>query len=326
MSRDATYLGSGGYRPSKEDGGTGTTPKNDGALFIKTPAMHSEREPEQPKKQKQQQPKPKQPKEEYDKFLLYKKLPYVRRKMDFGSWLYYHRYGVTVTVMTYVVAMFIFSSMRFDITTTELVQGFFVDLPPEPKEPEVKEPEQKKPELTEEQMMQDVQNIAVDENAKLDGGLMDDQGTKASDIYKEAQEMQNRLNASRQAYDQGISEDEAYINDMRQSLQQKGQNKTKREASKVSGNVTISWSLAGREAVYIHNPAYRCPGAGSVTIAITVNRNGNVIAAEVDKISRSDDNCLIDMAIEAAQKTTFNVSSSAPEKQKGTVTYIFMAQ
>lgn len=306
MSCEVTYSSIKGNRPSERAGDSSTPPRGGSAHAsdgVKKGAP-----------------------EGYDRYLLYKKLPYVRRRMDFGTWIYRNRYGVAVTVLCYIMAMFAVSSMRFDITTMQHIEGFFVDLPEEKPEPKPEEPKPREPEITNEQMLEDVKNMVSNENAKLDGGLKDDRGSQASDIYKEAQELQDRLAASRAAYERANADDEAYLNDMRKSLQKKGDNDKVREDSRVSGNVTISWNLEGRSALYIHNPAYRCPGAGSVTIAITVNRNGNVIGAEVSKISRSNDNCLIDMAIEAAELTRFNVSASAPEKQSGTITYIFMAQ
>ncbi len=284
--------------------------------------------PQPPKKGNKKNDTSSQKSEGYDKHKLRRQLPFIRERMEFGEWIFRNRYGVSTTVLCFLVAMFAFATLRFDITMMSHVDGFFVDLPEEKieKREEPKKPEPKEPKPMEQPSMDDLKNVAVNEDAKLDGGLEDDKGTQASDIYKEAQAMQQRLAASRQAHEQAQAEDEAYLNDMRRSLSAKGKNKTKREQSKVSGNVTISWKLEGREATYIHNPAYRCPGAGTVTITIEVNRNGRVIDASVSSISRSNDNCLIDMAIEAARKTTFNVSGSAPEKQVGSITYIFVAQ
>lgn len=330
MSGEVTYSSIKGNRPPEKVGGSSSTTKPSGlgssaGVHINTPKSQASLPPKEGLGWEQKNSAPINNRQ--DKYLLYKKLPYVKRRMDFGVWIYRNRYGVIATVFCYIIAMFAFGNIRFDITTMEQISGFFVELPEEEKpEPKPEEPKPKEPEITNQQIMDDIKNIAVNEDAKLDGGLKDDRGTQASDIYKEAQELQDRMAASKAAYDQANADDAAYLDEMRKSLQRQGNNDTKREDSRISGNVTISWSLDGRSAVYIHNPAYRCEGAGSVTVAITVDRNGRVVDAEVSKISRSNDNCLIDMAIEAAELTKFNVSSNAPEKQKGTITYIFMAQ
>ena len=92
---------------------------------------------------------------------------------------------------------------------------------------------------------------------------------------------------------------------------------------KVQGNVTVSYDLAGRTATYLHVPAYQCREGGTVVVGITVNRNGEVIAAS---IVYGGDECMRSTALKAARESLFDINPSAPARQTGTITYVFIPQ
>ncbi len=94
----------------------------------------------------------------------------------------------------------------------------------------------------------------------------------------------------------------------------------------VSGNVAASFILAGRTAVYIDIPAYKCQGGGRVVVNISVNRNGRVVAASVDRATSTSDKCILDEAVNSAKACRFSTSSTALDPQRGTITYTFVAQ
>ncbi len=88
----------------------------------------------------------------------------------------------------------------------------------------------------------------------------------------------------------------------------------------------LSWSLDGRKASHLPIPAYRCYGAGEVTVIITVNNQGTVVNAKVDDKLSAADNCLRTFATRAARLSKFSASPTAPARQMGTITYAFIAQ
>jgi TonB family protein len=88
----------------------------------------------------------------------------------------------------------------------------------------------------------------------------------------------------------------------------------------------LSWSLDGRKATHLPIPAYRCVGAGEVTVIITVNTQGTVVDAKIDDGASSKDGCLRSFATRAARLSKFNASTTAPARQMGTITYLFIAQ
>jgi hypothetical protein len=62
-------------------------------------------------------------------------------------------------------------------------------------------------------------------------------------------------------------------------------------------------------------------------LAIVVDRSGNVLRAELaSKLSTTRDQCLTETAVEHALKTKFNADQSAPEKQGGYLTFVFVSQ
>jgi hypothetical protein len=93
------------------------------------------------------------------------------------------------------------------------------------------------------------------------------------------------------------------------------------------GPTRIFYDLAGRHHVFLPIPIYKCEGAGQLTLSIVVDRAGNVIKAEpASKLSNTKDPCLTETAVEHAFKAKFNADQSAPEKQAGFLTFVFVSQ
>lgn len=104
------------------------------------------------------------------------------------------------------------------------------------------------------------------------------------------------------------------------------ENKTPLKKENIAGNTTIKYRLVNRKAIVLPNPVYTCDASGKVVINITVNTQGNVIEATVNKaVSSTTNACLFESAINYAFKAQFNSDNSKP-KQLGTITYIFPGQ
>lgn len=252
-----------------------------------------------------------------------------KRRSEFGEWIYVHRTGVSITVMVYLLAGIVFVTTRI-MVDNPIRSTIYMELvnPDKPEEVKAEEPKPEDPKEIEKLMQQQyekVQNISVNQDAKLDAGLKDDRGTKAADLYKEAAALQDKLNANKQMLEKGLSDEQAIINSRNKPEQKSGQSE-KREDQMVKGNVTVSFSLNGRSAVVLPVPAYQCEGGGTVVVEISVNRNGKVTAATVGKATSTSDQCIIDMSLKAARNSRFNVDGSAEEPQRGAITYMFVPQ
>lgn len=160
-------------------------------------------------------------------------------------------------------------------------------------------------------------NVAVDRSSGRN--LRDDRHKNPSQVYDEARELQKKLDESRrQAMMEQGSDDDV-------SDPTKKENKKASEAYK--GPSVISYSLDGRKAQSLPVPVYKCYGGGDMYVQIVVNRKGYVIDASIIQgSSTSSDECLVRAAIDAAKRSRFRASLTAPEKQVGEIVYRFIAQ
>ena len=161
-----------------------------------------------------------------------------------------------------------------------------------------------------------IRNIATDASRAQ---LKDDRGTDAEQLYKDAERLaQDLKNGQKDDIEENAVEETVEM-----QHQQKPVEKNQKE---YSGPSVLSYNLDGRKASHLPIPAYRCYGAGDVTVIITVNNAGQVVGAKVlDEISSSDE-CLRKFAIRAARLSKFNMSQDAPANQTGEIIYRFIAQ
>ena len=87
-----------------------------------------------------------------------------------------------------------------------------------------------------------------------------------------------------------------------------------------SGN---GWRLSGRKLSSSGKVVQKCNEYGTVVVQITVNRNGDVIAAKYSKGTTNTDPCLIEPALATAKKYKWQADPTAPETQIGFITVNF---
>ena len=158
-----------------------------------------------------------------------------------------------------------------------------------------------------------VRGVAVDRAA-----LKDDRGTDAEQLYKDAQRLQEELARGHEIQ----QEEYADPNPVKPAQDEP----KKEDAPAYSGPSVVSYYLDGRKASKLPIPAYRCMGAGQVTVLIKVAPNGSVVEAKVDESVSSADKCLKEFAIRAARLSKFSAKADAPARQQGNIVYEFVAQ
>jgi len=89
-----------------------------------------------------------------------------------------------------------------------------------------------------------------------------------------------------------------------------------------SGNGS-GWGLNGRKISSRGKEVQKCNESGTVVVQITVNRNGNVIAAKYTKGTTNTDPCLIEPALATPRKYKWQPDPNAPETQIGFITVNF---
>lgn len=161
-----------------------------------------------------------------------------------------------------------------------------------------------------------VRNVAVDAGSSL----KDDRFKNPDELYEEAKELQKKMDASRRDAMAEQASEEAV--DMSRTDNQVEQ----RQEHQYSGPSVISWNLEGRKARFLPVPAYKGFGAGDVYVRIVVNNRGKVTSASVIAESSTTDKSLHEFALEAARRSRFSASDTAPSSQKGEIVYRFIAQ
>ena len=161
-----------------------------------------------------------------------------------------------------------------------------------------------------------IRNIATDASRAQ---LKDDRSTDAEQLYKDAAKLaQDLKNGQKDAIEENAVEETVEMQHQKKPAEQ--------NQKEYSGPSVLSYTLDGRKASHLPIPAYRCYGAGDVTVIITVNNAGQVVRAKVMEEVSSTDNCLINYAIRAARLSRFSASSTAPANQTGEIVYRFIAQ
>lgn len=247
-------------------------------------------------------------------------LPFNDRKQDAAGWAYDHRVGLTITIIVYLVISIVFVLAKIGAKHQKHDDTIYIDLGAvqlleEERDRLLKEVRKNNSNID----WNSIRNLSSNENA-LNENLEDEKGTDVAELNAAAEAAERERMANRKAYEKGLREANA-IGENRNKSGNEGESKdTKRK-----GSVTVSFSLTNptRYSRHLVKPAYRCEGGGEVVVAIVVNQRGEVTSAWV---TSGGDECMRQTAIESARNSRFDINDSAPTKQQGTITYIFIPQ
>ena len=148
----------------------------------------------------------------------------------------------------------------------------------------------------------------------------DDRGSMSSSLKESAEAVGERMQANRDAYEQGLAEERAIRGVWGAAARTIG---LRTVGPRDGSRFPFSLTDPVRTRRYLEVPAYQCEGGGEVVVGITVNPSGEVVAA---KIASGGDDCMREAALEAARNSLFNIDDSAPARQSGTITYLFIPQ
>ena len=140
---------------------------------------------------------------------------------------------------------------------------------------------------------------------------------KASEVEEETSI--NKSYANGNAYALNSNETDSYKK-LQEELNKRLENK-KIADEHAKAKSTLTYSLKGRTLTYYRTPRYLCEYGGKIVVTIKVNGSGDVYDAYINGSSNSNNQCLIDHAIEYAKSVQFN--SSNRTDQLGTITFLF---
>lgn len=129
----------------------------------------------------------------------------------------------------------------------------------------------------------------------------------------------NSSYTSNNSYALKESETESY-NRLKEKLKKRTDNQDTAEEH-AKNKSTLTYSLKDRTLLSYNTPRYLCERYGKIVVSIKVNNEGEVIEASVNGASNSNNQCLIDHAIDYAKSVRFN--SANRNSQIGTITFEF---
>lgn len=241
------------------------------------------------------------------------------RRVSAAEWAYDHRVSLLITVAAYVIFGVAFVAADVVVSRRESQAEIMLDFADlEKLQEELQRARELNKMLNERYDESPATNRISNENA-LDDNL-DDHRTDARSIYEEADRVQQRVRDNAADYALGLERE-------RQLLDQHYEGE-KIENRKVRGNVTVSYSLADpvRYALRMPVPAYMCEGGGEVVVDIVVNTSGEVVSCSVNDALSEKNSCLREAALEKAGSSLFNADPVAPQRQRGKISYLFIAQ
>jgi len=143
------------------------------------------------------------------------------------------------------------------------------------------------------------------------------------------------------AYNKEIADAKQLVSDVNRTLAKKipkigdiqmpednteGKTRAEVKQSNFKGKSNIHYYLENRYHARLPIPVYLAEGGGEVIVDIVVDRDGRVLNANPRPNTKISDMTILAYAKQAAEKTWFNEDASAPARQKGTITYLFVAQ
>lgn len=240
------------------------------------------------------------------------------------EWITDHQSGIYVTVIVHLVAAIIMLLVKIGSMQEPKQAELLMDFSQQEKE-QIQE--------SQSQQKDDKQDVvarareALNYESKVRNVVANEEGKpgkKRDAVLDEADDLQKRLDATKKMQAQANQELSELGRKVAEKAISSGPRSSATEANPYVGESVISWSLTGRNAIYLPNPVYTCERGGEVEINIVVNRRGYVQEVSLSKKSAGIAPCVAEAALKAAKQSRF--SPAAQDGQSGHIRYRFMSQ
>ena len=238
-------------------------------------------------------------------------------------------YGVITTLIFHIIVLIVLLTSNLKYGKQSAEEAVLLDFTVE--EIKLPEPEKEK----------ELQAQTTPQAQQMQGSLASNRAV--NDASKDAAKSSPRSNDPffDKAYNKEIEDAKQLVSDVNKTLAKKipkigdirmpednAEGKTREEVkqSNFKGKSNIHYFLENRYHARLPIPVYLAEGGGEVIVDIVVGRDGRVLSANPRPNPKIADLTILAYAKQAAEKTWFNEDASAPEKQKGTITYRFVAQ
>jgi len=242
--------------------------------------------------------------------------------------------GILGTVIIHLIAGIIFMTFKLQTLKTDKqrIEKFEIEFAAIEEQETARRPAELPPTSVENILYDDVEmlNIARNLSSRSEEKIdPDDYINKVKEelIQSGRLGMDNYID-SRRGNNQMTEDDYLSMEDQEKEVRKEAEPKdSQKMAANYQGPTRIYYDLQGRNHTYLPIPIYKCQGSGKIVLVIEVTQKGYVENAKVEESeSTSNDECLYETAIGAALLSRFEPNLNAPRTQKGTLTYIFVAQ
>lgn len=232
--------------------------------------------------------------------------------------------GILGTIAFHLIIAVVFMMIRFSATKSGLESVIYLDLGEELVSEEFTEPvvaeDPQIEQMVNELMAESRRNIPVNLASQMDEKISTEKylerlaedlyGTRPDGYYRQPEHLQELTEPEEKA-------------DMYMAPE-----KSDNQVNEVyKGLTTIYYALENRHHIELPIPVYKCEGAGEITVTIAVDQRGRVVQVELNSEAVNiNEYCLEEAAKNAALATRFNIDMNAPTRQKGTISYNFIAQ
>ncbi len=242
--------------------------------------------------------------------------------------------GILGTVIVHLIAAIIFMSFQLQSLKTKekQVEKFEIEFASIAEKKAVQKPVELPPTSVENILHDDVEmlNIARNLSSKSEEKINpNDYINKVKDELIQSGKLGTDNYIDRKKGNNLATEDDQFALEDQLLKEKKEEQATdsQKMAANFQGPTRIYYDLQGRNHTYLPIPIYKCQGSGKVVLLIEVNQRGNVEnASVVEGQSTTRDECLLETAVGTALVSRFESNLNAPKIQKGTLTYIFVAQ
>ncbi|MDD4425313.1 MAG: hypothetical protein PHS40_05270 [Mariniphaga sp.] len=242
-----------------------------------------------------------------------------------GRWYKIYKrniYGVMGTLVFHILLFTAFILADIERKGTLKEEALLIEFPDLPPEPENQEEQQE-------------QETAPNEASRPRTGMQSNRTNIASNRLAKSdpffdEDYLHELEAAKQLVadvNQQLSKETVNLDDIKMPVQTtEGMNPDSIENVIYTGESNIVYYLENRYHTRLPIPVYLAQGGGTVVVDIAVNRQGQVVQAEARNNPAVRDQQILIYATAAAKKTWFNVDPEAPNPQRGTIHYTFVAQ
>jgi hypothetical protein len=238
--------------------------------------------------------------------------------------------AVMSAIIVHLLVAIIFMTLKISALKSNMQAEVVISLEEQIEEPPV---EQKKlSEMTQEELLQ---NASADQLVNIAKNVSDKpidiDPAEYQDMVKNELIESGKLGSSNYIDEQksadASSNEEISVNDKDKNPVMPEKKKEQEKNVTFRGPTRIFYELTGRHHTYLPIPIYKCEGAGQITLSIEVDQQGNVVkATPASELSTTSDECLTETAIIHALRSKFNADISAPIKQAGFLTFVFVSQ